>query len=53
MPMGSDNTWTTAGTVADLNQVISGAYVQAEIQAISDKVDEILAALREANVISE
>lgn len=32
--------------VADLNQNISAAYVEAEVQAISDKTDEILAVLR-------
>ena len=32
--------------IADLNQTISATYVQAEVQAISDKVDELLAALR-------
>ena len=35
-----------AAAVADLNQTISGTYAQAEVQAISDKVDEILATLR-------
>lgn len=34
------------GSVDDLGQDISAAYVEAEIQAISDKVDELLAALR-------
>jgi hypothetical protein len=32
--------------VADLNQTISDPPTQAEVQAISDKVDELLAALR-------
>eukprot|EP00919_Chromeraceae_sp_WS-2016_P065200 GHVR01154328.1.p1 GENE.GHVR01154328.1~~GHVR01154328.1.p1 ORF type:complete len:125 (-),score=14.01 GHVR01154328.1:101-475(-) len=32
--------------IVDLNQTISATYVQAEVQAISDKVDELLAALR-------
>lgn len=32
--------------VADLNQNISATYVEAEVQAISDKVDELLAELR-------
>lgn len=32
-------------TVADLNQTITGPSI-AEVQAISDKVDELLAALR-------
>lgn len=35
-----------AGTVADLDQTISGTYSQSEVQAISDKVDALLAALR-------
>lgn len=35
----------------DLNQTISGTYNQAQVQAISDKVDTILAALRSANII--
>lgn len=38
--------------VANLNQTISAAYVQAEVQAISDKVDETLAALRGADIIA-
>lgn len=38
--------------VADLNQTISGTYTQAEVQAISDKVDELLAALRAAGLMS-
>ncbi len=35
-----------ATAVADLNQTISVTPTQAEVQAISDKVDELLAALR-------
>jgi hypothetical protein len=35
-----------ATAVADLNQTISDPPTQAEVQAISDKVDELLAALR-------
>jgi hypothetical protein len=35
----------------DLNQTISGSYTQAEIQAISDKVDGILSKLRVAGII--
>ena len=38
--------------VADLNQTISGPSV-AEVQAISDKVDEMLAAMRTANILEE
>lgn len=33
--------------IADLNQNISAAYTEAEVQAISDKVDELLQALRD------
>lgn len=40
-----------AAAVADLNQTISGTYTQAEVQALSDKVDELLAALRAAGLI--
>ncbi len=35
--------------VADLNQTISNPPTQAEVQAISDKIDELLAAMRTAN----
>jgi len=38
--------------IADLNQDISAAYVEAEVQAISDKVDAILVALRAAGVVA-
>lgn len=38
--------------VADLNQDISASYTEAEIQAISDKVDELLAALRTAGILA-
>lgn len=38
--------------ISDLNQTISDPPTQAEVQAISDKVDEILNALRNANIIS-
>lgn len=37
--------------IADLGQDISATYVEAEIQAISDKVDAILAALRTAGFL--
>lgn len=40
------------GAIADLNQTISGSYVDTEVQAISDKVDALLASLRLAGVIS-
>jgi hypothetical protein len=35
-----------AGPIADLNQTISNPPTQAEVQALSDKVDALLAALR-------
>ncbi len=38
--------------IADLDQTISATYDQAEVQAISDKVDAILAALRSAGIIA-
>lgn len=38
--------------IADLDQTIGGTYGQAEVQAISDKVDAILAALRAANILA-
>lgn len=38
--------------VTDLGQDISGTYTEAEVQAISDKVDELLAVLRTAKVIT-
>ena len=38
--------------VADLDQDISAGYVEAEVQAISDKVDALLAALRTAGILA-
>jgi len=38
--------------IADLNQTISATYTQSEVQAISDKVDDMLSALRGSNIIS-
>lgn len=38
--------------IANLNQDISATYVEAEVQAISGKVDEILAALRAAGIVA-
>lgn len=38
--------------IADLNQTISNPPTQAEVQAISDKVDDILAALRTAGLLT-
>lgn len=43
---------TQVEAVADLNQDISASYTEAEIQAISDKIDELLAALRAANILA-
>lgn len=37
-----------AAVVADLDQTVSATPTQAEVQAISDKVDELLAAQRAA-----
>lgn len=44
---GTMSTKNVAAAIADLNQTILGPTV-AEVQAISDKVDEILAVLRAA-----
>ena len=41
-----------AAAVADLDQDISASYTEAEVQAISDKVDALLAALRTAGVLA-
>lgn len=38
--------------ITDLNQTISGTYTDTEVQAISDKVDEILAALRTLEIMA-
>ncbi len=38
--------------VADLNQDISATYVEAEVQALSDKVDALLAAMRTAGLLT-
>jgi len=43
--------WIQAGPVASLSQTISGTYTQSEVQAISTKVDAILAALRSVGVL--
>lgn len=43
---------TAAAAVADLNQDISTTYVEAEVQAISDKVDALLASLRAAGLLA-
>jgi len=39
--------------IADLNQDISASPTEAQVQAISDKVDDILAALRASNLLEE
>lgn len=41
-----------AATVAPLAQTISGTYDDAEVQAISDKVDAIIAALKTAGLMA-
>lgn len=41
-----------AAAVADLNQTIGAVPTQAEVQAISDKVDELLASLRTAGILA-
>lgn len=48
MPVASSvsDGYAPQADIADLGQTISGTYDQAEVQAISDKVDAILAALR-------
>ena len=43
--------YTPQSDIADLNQDISVGYVEAEVQAISDKVDAMLAALRSFGVL--
>jgi len=40
-----------ATPVTDLDQTISASPTQAEVQAISDKIDELLAALRAASIV--
>ena len=45
-------TATQGAAVANLGQTISVTYVQAEVQAISNKVDELLGALRTAGIIA-
>lgn len=40
------------GTLASLAQTISGTYTQAEVQAISAKVDAIIVMLRKSGIIS-
>ena len=45
-------TFGVAAAVADLDQDISASYTEAEVQAISDKVDALLAALRTAGLVA-
>ena len=45
-------TATQGAAVTDLGQTISVAYDQAEVQAISTKVDALLASLRAAGIIA-
>lgn len=40
-----------AAALADLNQNISASYVEAEVQAISDKLDALLGRMRSAGVL--
>lgn len=42
---------TACDHLADLNQTISGTYTQSEVQAISDKVDALLALMRASGVM--
>lgn len=39
--------------INELNQTISTTYSQTEVQDISDKLDEVLAALKSANIVSD
>jgi acetolactate synthase small subunit len=48
----AETTWTQIAAVADLDQDISATYVEAEVQAISDKVDALLAAMRTAGLLA-
>lgn len=50
---GANAEQAQAAAVADLNQTISDPPTQAEVQAISDKIDELLAALRAAGLMAE
>lgn len=46
------NTFATIDSVDSLNQTIGASPSQAEVQAISDKLDELLTGLRKANIIT-
>lgn len=39
--------------VSDLNQTVTDPPTQAEVQAVSDKVDELLAELRASQLMDE
>lgn len=43
---------TRAAAVADANQTISNPPTQAEVQALTDKVDELLGAMRTTNLLA-
>ncbi len=45
------NRRTDIGAVANLSQTISNPPTQAEVQAISNKVDQLLAAMRAAGIM--
>ena len=47
----ADNTGVKVANIADLDQTISGTYAQAEVQAISDRFDALLVALKAAGVM--
>lgn len=50
--LGTIVTHNQAAAVADLNQTISNPPTQAEVQAISTKVDELLDSLRTAGILA-
>jgi hypothetical protein len=47
--LGTMATRNAVGAIVDLNQTISATPTQSEVQAISDKIDELLAAMRTAS----
>lgn len=48
---GVEKTITHNDTIAILNQTISGTYTQAEVQAISTKLDSVIVMLKGAGII--
>lgn len=53
--LDGDGTFTAlpqAAAIADLNQTITDPPTQAEVQAISDKIDALLASLRSAGLLA-